>query len=314
MIIKNLKKIISPVIFLIGYLYFIFTKKVNERVYQAYVHSYCLTSGYISKFISFFIIFTNKVFLKKIKKPKVDKELIHQINNDGYIILKEKINNQLTDNLTQLTKKLKCNYSKFDKNSEKVIFNEKLHRQPSYYYDSIELIKQKEVIDVIRYIDSLNISENYFNSKSYLISVNMWWSTISQTVDSFSAQDFHFDLDSIRWIKYFIYLTDVGIYDGPHAYVKNTHKSFSKPYAILKRGYSRISDTEIKNHYSSKNIHNIEGKRGTLIIGDTSCFHKGLVPKKSNRLIFEATFANSLFTNNESSLEINKIYKNKDLL
>ena len=42
-------------------------------------------------------------------------------------------------------------------------------------------------------------------------------------------------------------------------------------------------------------------KKGTLIIGDTSCFHKGEKPKTKERLIFECTFSNDLFGNKEIS-------------
>ena len=53
----------------------------------------------------------------------------------------------------------------------------------------------------------------------------MWWSSKSNFNDPKSAQEFHFDLDSIKWLKFFIYLTDVEANTGPHIYVKGTHNS-----------------------------------------------------------------------------------------
>ena len=51
---------------------------------------------------------------------------------------------------------------------------------------------------------------------------------LSKKADSEAAQMFHFDLDRIKWLKFFIYLTDVKINSGPHVYVSGTHKPFSK--------------------------------------------------------------------------------------
>ena len=308
-ILKFLKKIVSPIIFIFGYCYFLIFKKNYDFIHQAYVNTYCLTSGSISQILSFLISSSNKVKFKQ-KKNKPSQKIIdisNDIKKNGYSVLDIKINNELLSGLIDLTKKLECNYSKFDSNNPKIIFDKNLHKLPSYYYDPFEMIHQKEITDVIKFLRSLDIADIYFDSKSYLIGLNMWWSTIGEESDSFSAQDFHFDLDGIKWIKYFIYLNDVTLDNGPHVYVEGTHKPFSKPYSILKRGYERVKDEEIKNNFKESKIHKIIGEKGTIIIGDTSCFHKGMVPKKENRLIFEMTLSNSLFRD-PSILDFNQIF------
>ena len=118
---------------------------------------------------------------------------------------------------------------------------------------------------------------------------------LSKKADSEAAQMFHFDLDRIKWLKFFIYLTDVNINSGPHVYVSGTHKPFSKPYKFMLRGYKRILDEEINNSYEQSRINTICGDKGTIIIGDTSCYHKGLPPLNGNRLIFEFELSNSSF-------------------
>ena len=57
----------------------------------------------------------------------------------------------------------------------------------------------------------------------------------------------------------------------------------------------RIDDYEIENYYGKNKIKLVVGKSGTLIAGDTSCFHKGTPVKNKSRLIFEFELANSLF-------------------
>ncbi len=309
---KLLIRAVSPIVFILGYCYFLIFKKNYNFIYQAYLHTYCITSGGISQILSFLISFSNKLTFKKIKKSKKLISISNDLKINGYSVLDIKLDNELLSGLVNLTKKLKCSYSKFDKNSTKVIFDKNYHKLPSYYYDPFEMIEQQEVVNVIKFLRNLNIANTYFDSKSYLIGLNMWWSTIGKESDTFSAQDFHFDLDGIKWIKCFIYLNDVSIDNGPHIYVEGTHKSFSKPYSLLKKGYVRINDKEINRYFEKEKIHQVVGNKGTIIIGDTSCFHKGAVPKKENRLIFEITLSNSLFTDSsENKLSLEEAYIQK---
>lgn len=310
---KYVKFFIKLFLFPFLYTYYLFSKKNTNFGYQAYVTTYCVTSGLISQLLSFLISLANKISLKNKKTNQESIDISNQLKKEGYFIFEKKIEEDLLLGLTNITKKLKCNYSKFDVNSPKVIFNEKIHLEPSYNYDSVELINEKEVQNVIQFLMNLNIADTYFNSKSYLFDINMWWSTVSEKSDTHSAQEFHFDCDSIKWVKYFIYLTDVSLESGPHVYVEGSHKPFSKPISFLSRGYARIKDEEIENHFGKEKIHKIIGNKGTLVVGDTSCYHKGLVPKKSSRLIFEMTLSNSLFGGPEI-LNYNQIFfdlKNK---
>ena len=290
-----IKIIISPIIFFLGYILFVYNGKTSNIVYQAYVKSYCYTSGLITSFISYLISFFNKNKMRFSYLNNKNDKINNELRDSGYVVFNENLNEELTQELINLTKILKCTNNQIDKKIPKVFFDENKHTLPSYYYDEKELLNTDIVKKVIRLFDNFKVSHNYFRSKPYLISVNMWWSTKSNKVDTFSAQDYHFDLDGIKWLKYFVYLTDVTIENGPHTYVSGTHKPFSKPFSILKRGYKRVSDEEILLNYGSERIKKIYGNKGTIIIGDTSCFHKGMVPKKRHRLIFEATFSNSLF-------------------
>ena len=309
---KLLKKTVSPVVFIFGYCYFLIFKKNYNFIHMAYVNTYCLTSGGISQILSFLISLSNKIRFKQNKPSEKIINISNDLKKNGYSVLDIKISDELLSGLINLTKKLKCSYSKFESNSIKVIFNKDLHKLPTYYYDPFEMLNQKEVVNVIKFLRDLEIANTYLDSKSYLIGLNMWWSTIGKESDSFSAQDFHFDLDGIKWVKYFIYLNDVTIDNGPHTYVEGTHNSFSKPYSILKKGYMRIKDQEINRYFRKDKIHQIVGNKGTIIIGDTSCFHKGTVPKKQNRLIFEITLSNSLFTNSSNNmLSLEEVYSEK---
>jgi len=114
----------------------------------------------------------------------------------------------------------------------------------------------------------------------------------SATLMSESAQLFHYDLDTLRWLKIFIYLNDVTNDSGPHEYVKGTHLPGNKPVGLLMRNYSRVADREIETSFGSR-VERITGPAGTIILADTRCFHKGTVPAEGYRLMFTSIYAPS---------------------
>ena len=97
-------------------------------------------------------------------------------------------------------------------------------------------------------------------------------------------------------VTFFIYLTDTtDLNDGAHQYVEGTNKVGGKNKNILKHGYVRINDQDIYNFYDAKKIKTILGKKGTIFVGDTSCFHRGYPPKRNDRLLLVMEYSNSMF-------------------
>jgi hypothetical protein len=133
----------------------------------------------------------------------------------------------------------------------------------------------------------------------------MWWSFPSKKVDTIGGQLFHFDLDRIKFLKIFIYITDVDTKNGPHCYVSGTNKIFSKK-KFMPRGYKRIPDSEIKANFEEYRIKKICGDKGTVVFADTSCFHKGEPIIEKNRLILELEYSNSLFGGTNDTFELLK--------
>ena len=119
----------------------------------------------------------------------------------------------------------------------------------------------------------------------------LWWSVPHGGPSSEAAQLYHFDMDRLRFVKFFIYLTDVGPDNGPHCYVRGSH--VRKPPGLLRDG--RISDEEIDSYYSSEEITEICGQKGTIVAVDTRGWHKGKAPSQGHRLIFQVEYSNSLF-------------------
>ncbi len=122
--------------------------------------------------------------------------------------------------------------------------------------------------------------------------VTMWWSAaVPGTTDtSVTAQQFHADLDRLRFVKFFAYLTDVGPDQGPHVYVRGSHRR--RPAAL--RADRRFGDDEVRARYPEADLVPVEGPAGTVFAADTSGLHKGLPLVHGQRLVVQVEFASGL--------------------
>ena len=138
----------------------------------------------------------------------------------------------------------------------------------------------------------LSLASRHINGRALPIDLSLWYSFASEAPSSEAAQLFHYDLDTLRWLKVFVYLTDVGPDNGPHEYVPASHKPGTKPQALMDREYARLEDEEIDQH-CPQGRKSICGPRGTIILGNTNCLHKGNVVLQDYRLIFSPIYAAS---------------------
>jgi hypothetical protein len=153
----------------------------------------------------------------------------------------------------------------------------------------------------------VNVSQAYLEAASALKNVNLWWSAAvdgrPDKAADHAAQMFHFDYDPApRWLKFFIYISDVTAETGPHVFVRGSHRPRqSKLRDILARGYVRISDDEIAQVFGRDNVLELAGPKGTVLAVDTLGFHKGKPPISGYRLLAQLEFATPLFVQSVSA-------------
>jgi hypothetical protein len=146
----------------------------------------------------------------------------------------------------------------------------------------------------------LSLAQAYLRSRVVMDIVSMWWSTPGiGRASSGAAQLYHFDMDRLKFLKFFFLITDVTHETGPHCYVRGSHHR--KPAALLSD--SRKSDEEIQHFYGDRVVE-IGGVKGTIFAADTRGFHKGLNLIKGTRLLFQLEFANSLFGQNYPRISV----------
>ena len=152
------------------------------------------------------------------------------------------------------------------------------------------------------------VAQNYLRCSPIVDVTTMWWHTAySKVPDKDAAQFWHFDMDRIKWLKFFIYLTDVEKTNGPHSFVEGSHRSGGIPTTLLSKGYSRLDDFDVNVNYSPRQIIEFSAPRGTVIAEDTRGLHKGKHVEHDDRLMLQLQFSNSLFGGNYPPAQISNV-------
>ncbi|MGD0502327.1 MAG: hypothetical protein ABSD02_06280 [Steroidobacteraceae bacterium] len=101
-----------------------------------------------------------------------------------------------------------------------------------------------------------------------------------------AAVEFHRDIDSWKWVKVFVYLTDTAEGDGQHEMFRKSH--LKTPLALVPiRRYERA---EILAAMPGLELRKICGPAGFTFIENTFTFHRGTKPTRNDRLIAILTY------------------------
>ncbi|GGD64519.1 hypothetical protein GCM10011514_30640 [Emticicia aquatilis] len=161
---------------------------------------------------------------------------------------------------------------------------------------------------------ALEVCERYFGCKPIIDSIQAWWSLPGHEKAE-QAENLHRDNDGIRFLKYFIYLTEVTEESGPHVFVEGSHL---EPKGLDIRRYE---DTEVEALFGKNKFRKFTGKKGLSFIEDTYGFHKGQPAKTEKRLLLQIRYAlmptiflNKNYINNFEKKQEFDIYSNKFLV
>jgi hypothetical protein len=176
---------------------------------------------------------------------------------------------------------------------ERVTFDETNPLSKTYRFAIDDVTRNAALQRLMADKSLLAVAEAYLAAQPILSGINVWWSpSFGATPGSDAAQLFHFDFDGAPiWLKFFIYITDVGRENGPHVFVRGSHLAgHPAAAAFLPRGYVRITYDEIAAAFGKENVIEFCGKRGTVLAVDTRGFHKGKMPVSGSRLIAQLMY------------------------
>ena len=218
--------------------------------------------------------------------PKLDAEMItiavERIRTDGFYVLPWLMPPEWIQVIHAKTNEFPV---KSVSDSSDVQFQHKLTpKSATYWHSQDPLSSVRELRDFVSDPALYEIASQYLGCTPVVDLLAAWWTfPVGADADSASAQLYHFDLDRARWLKVFVYLTDVDETNGPHAFIRGSHRTVGKK--IWRDG--RYSNEEVFSVYDPNEEVVFRGPRGTVIIEDTIGFHKGIPASAHHRFIFE---------------------------
>ncbi len=232
---------------------------------------------------------------------------VRDIRTRGYHVFDRRLSAAVCDDLVAFAKTTACRPlitggdGQSSSLGDPTVFDGTDPRHVAYYFDAQKLMESPVVQSLVSEPLFLRVAQEYLGCEPINDLVAMWWSApASQQPSSGAAQLYHFDMDWIKFVKFFVYLTDVNEETGPHCYVAGSH--IRKPRSLLRDG--RFRDEELESHYVKDHFVELTGSKGTVFVADTRGFHKGKPVQKGNRLMFQIEFAVSLFGQNYPPIEI----------
>lgn len=230
-------------------------------------------------------------FLGTVEREEIVR-LVNQIDQQGYAIVERNVPDALCDALHAFASETPCLPLG---SSEPTVYCP--DRSDALRYDFPEaVILENDAAARIVFDGTLAaIAGAYFRCQPLYDFTAMWWTTrFGAKVFSAAAQEYHFDMDRLHFLKFFIYLTDVTQESGPHVFVSGSH--VSKPRHLCEP--TRFPDHVVESAYPPQAIRKICGKRGSIFAVDTRGLHKGMPILDGHRLALQVEFAISLFGQN----------------
>jgi hypothetical protein len=138
----------------------------------------------------------------------------------------------------------------------------------------------------------LSLVEKYLGCNPIIQSTQIWWTFPYLNSKKLpenppgNEYGYHYDVDDYKFLKLFVYLTNVESDCGPHIYIENSGKKKFSEY--LDR---RISEELIEKNYKNR-IRILTGKCGQGFIEDASFYHKGTNPlNKQGRCLLQIIYS-----------------------
>ncbi len=291
-------------------------KRPTKLTTQDFVDLFCGTRGYSHSFLEFLLNLgsAKKRFLLKNSILKTNLDDIGNLKSEGYLNFDFKLSSNDLEEFMKFTSKCPASLRITDEEllegnflPKRAIFDPLAVKAARYEYSAVDLLESRIVQKLIADPYLLSLAQEYLGQEPVLDIVSLWWHTdFKRVADAEAAQLFHFDLDTIKWIKFFFYITSVGPKNGPHMFVKGTHKAGAIPAHLLRQGYVRHSDLEIEEAFGVNRIIQFLGPAGSGFAEDTKGLHKGLCIEEGNRLVFQIQFNASAFMRSGQRLVLPK--------
>ncbi len=290
---------------LAGLAYYGLRGETPERSYHSMVRLFCRTGGRSNDLLSRGV--------SRLRPPEAlpshdgvlgtlddaqRRAITESLDRDGYHVFDERLDDATCDRLLALSLRTPsvAQGAGPDGGDAMLEIDRAAPRAVRYELRPDDLVADPDVQTLLADLSLITVAQDYLRAAPILDIVTMWWHTAYRDApDARAAQFYHFDMDRPRWLKFFVYLTDVGPENGPHCFIRGSHRTGGIAGELLARGYARLGDDDVARHFAPADHVRFTGRKGTIIAEDTRGLHKGQHVVHGDRLVFQLELTNTLF-------------------
>jgi hypothetical protein len=187
-------------------------------------------------------------------------------------------------------------------NSDRVPRSLEETRRLAHYasYAPDDVVACPHLIEIANDPRLLQIAEAYLGCPPTIYQINAWWSFAKSGTPAPSAQSLHRDMDDLRFVTLFIYLTPVDEKSGAHRYVKYSHDKTRLTDKLTALGWPAgdiqiVADTLFRGEgyemgaSADALLGNLamvwSGSAGAAVMADTYGLHMGIPLVEGERLM-----------------------------
>lgn len=151
------------------------------------------------------------------------------------------------------------------------------------HHDAQDILNAPYLLDLANDPRVLDVVSRFLGCKPTIGYMATWWS-YATGMGAQQAENFHRDVDDWRFVKLFVYLTDVTMESGPHKYV--LHSASENKLTDIRR----FNDDEVAQTFGEENIRTMTATAGEGFLEDTYGIHKGQPVQSGHRLLFQVVY------------------------
>jgi hypothetical protein len=278
------------------------TRRLSDRTWCRFIRLHGWTNGYSTELLNRMLVIGRRAAntatamsetFRCAMPPQQVAHLAEQVRRDSFSLLPVRLDPSTCEDLVAYCLSLKCEpFPRPASGPEEVPLDLARPVAPMNFFGLTQGIHRHPAVAALMNDPVLvAVARDYLGCEPILDSCLIWASpAFGDGPPTEVTQWFHHDTTHPRFIKFFVYLTDVGSDNGPHCVVPASHRHDIAGWR-LRRGPARISDEQIERAYPDR-TRELVGPRGTVIAEDTRAFHKGKQPKRGYRIVLELCFVN----------------------
>lgn len=289
-----------------GIFFYFLTRRTPPVSYLAMIRLFCVAGGKTNRIVDRLLNYKRSYVPIELSESKlhVEKEqvslAVRSLKSEGLYIFPQKVSAEIIESIYNFTLTQEALLKNGDIKSEpaqkRAVFDMNNPIALCYDYSHNQLLQCDGFLELVTDPGLLSIAQDYLGGVPLLDMCEMRWTTsLLPGEHSEIAQLYHFDMDRPRWVKFFVYLCDVGVENGPHVFIAKSHRDEGIPSILRKKGYARLKEEEVMPYYQSTQRKVIIGQSGTLFAEDTRGLHRALPVQQGFRLFLQIQYSSSFF-------------------